>query len=156
HYRAASRGKAKVEGVFPRILEFQCKYFVAAANMVGKSDPRLGQQLEALPTESLGERLRVAIVAGEVVGPEKARERLLLEEHPTPEVAQGMILGGAGQVALAALQREARQRVLAEILDRLYGDLERKEFDFPSVPEAERQRLRDELGWFGELALTPA
>src|SRR5262249_4875444 len=43
-----------------------------------------------------------------------------------------------------------------ETLERLYGDYERGRLDAPSLDAEHRELLRQELDWFGELALAPA
>src|SRR5207248_11267030 len=89
-----------------------------------------------------GQRLRFAVLAGELDGPATARQRLRdLEQareqdkvHPT----------------------EADQE-LARLLDRLYAGYERgpEGGRTPDLSEAEQQGVRQRLGWFGDLALAP-
>jgi membrane protease YdiL (CAAX protease family) len=50
--------------------------------------------------------------------------------------------------------KEQQLRAL-HILERLYNDLDAERFDAPSLDDAERKALVEELGWFGELALVP-
>jgi membrane protease YdiL (CAAX protease family) len=87
------------------------------------------QARAALERGPYGQRLRVAVLAGELVGPEEARAVLRRlaqdrEVEPTPEE-----------------QKEAG------VLARLYSGR--------PLSEGQRQLLRDRLGWFGRLALTP-
>ena len=80
------------------------------------------------------------MLAGELIGPKKALERLARLETPD----------GSSQGA-----REDRQ--LFGDLRRLYTAYRKKEFDPANVlSEKERIRLHEDLGWFGDLALVPA
>jgi membrane protease YdiL (CAAX protease family) len=98
-----------------------------------------GQFMETVDTAaaSPAEKLRAAIVAGELLGPEAARERLIGAGEAVAEAA----LHPAGYSA------EASGLLLGDIeaLDRWYGG--------EPLDDAERAGLVERHGWFGELAL---
>ncbi len=73
------------------------------------------------------------VLAGELVGPRKALEQL----DELPEPTDG-----------------ADERRLVESLRKLYVAYERKQYE-GVLTETEARRLREELGWFGRLALAP-
>ena len=47
------------------------------------------------------------------------------------------------------------QVAILDDLKRLYADYAAERLDAPSVSKDEREQLRRDLGWFGELALAP-
>src|SRR5262249_17931518 len=87
------------------------------------------------------QRLAYAILVGELAGPAEGRAAW---ERLRKDFADN-------GVELTATQTE-----LTDILGRLYRDYADGQLDAPSADEAERQLLRDELDWFGDLALAPA
>src|SRR5262249_42999434 len=120
-----------------KVQEHQLRYLVGAANLL-KRDPQLYEQAKLLNTGPVRQRLRFVVVAGELAGPEEALRQL--------------------EKLRARLRAPSRQRTAGDldalgILTRLYDDYSEKKFD--ALTEEERQQLRDELGWFGELALAP-
>src|SRR5207237_6564399 len=50
----------------------------------------------------------------------------------------------------------ASEAAIIGILTRLYSDYARRDFGAKDVTNADRELLRKELAWFGELALAPA
>jgi len=78
------------------------------------------------------------VIAGELLGPVDARAQLA--ELPADVVSTWT----------------PEQMKLRQILLRLYKDYAAGRWNALSVNEAERAMLRQELGWFGELALAPA
>jgi membrane protease YdiL (CAAX protease family) len=123
------------------VLELQAKYLVGVANLMGQQDQRaavaLRQQLEAWKPSGRRQQLRVAILAGEVIGPEAARQRL-------PAAPQDASSTPPGDDA-----------AIVRVLRRLYQDYAQQRWSAPSVTEAERRELQDQLQWFGRLALAP-
>ena len=59
-----------------RVLELQAKYSVAAAERTAAGGPALFVQLEPLDSGTVGQRLRFAVVAAELAGPEEGLRRL--------------------------------------------------------------------------------
>ncbi len=145
--RPAGKGTGGTEG-----LNLMARLLVAIKHMAGKADPHLGDELDAFDTETFGDRLRLAILAGELQGAEQARQRLAgLSAELGNLAAAGAAVGGA-----ARLVARPSDIILTEILTRLYDDYLDEEFTAPTVTDAERDVLRKELGWFGDLALAPA
>ena len=126
------------------VLQMQARYIIGAADLLRKLQVK-GQNfyasVQSLNTGSIGQRLRFITLAGELRGPEEAlrqlrslREKLQAEDfRPDPT-----------------------ERALLDTLERLYDDYAHKRLDGPSVSQAERQQLQEQLVWFGELALAPA
>ncbi|MBI3411864.1 MAG: CPBP family intramembrane metalloprotease [Planctomycetes bacterium] len=112
------------------VFEMQARYIVGteAVFHAGKEDQL--KQAESLDKGGLPQRLRFAILAGELGGPKDAL--VALDQLPDDDES------------------------IRAILIRLYGDYEQERWKAPSVSQAERDWLRDRLGWFGELALNPA
>jgi membrane protease YdiL (CAAX protease family) len=129
-------------GVTPMILEMQGRYVVGATSILPgeKERKQLYEQMKALNTGPVDQRLRFIILAGELAGPEEAQKQL-------KELEQ--------RLAERNLTPTPQQAALMEILSRLYADYARGRLDAPSVKPEEREQLRASLGWFGELALTP-
>lgn len=120
-------------------LRFQSLYLVGAASLFDDQTAQpVQRQLEAWQPETAGQQVRVAVVAGELIGPEAALERLrtVPGEAESAEPSPGI----------------PRMR---EVLLRLYDDYAADRLNAPSVDDAERRQLRERLGWFGDLALAP-
>lgn len=112
------------------VFEMQARYIVGTHAVVHAAHEDLLEQAESLDKGSLQQRLRFAILAGELGGPKEA---------------------------LTALDRlPDDDESIRAILIRLYGDFEKEKWKAPSVAPAERDLLHDRLGWFGRLALNPA
>jgi membrane protease YdiL (CAAX protease family) len=110
---------------------------VGLADVLHQRGPRL---LEAIQRNeehpSWSRRLRLAVIAGEVSGPKNARDELPRLGHrpgqsePTTD----------------------KDVPLAELLDKLYSGYEKGEKS-DALAAREREELKRELGWWGELAL---
>jgi len=123
------------------LLEFQGRYLVGAAELLGdRAGDAVRQYLERPETAPDWQRLRVAILAGELSGPDAALERLRAMREPAQPGA-----APAGAKAGASL----------DVLVRLYRDYSQDNPSAPSVTEEEKRLLRTKLGWFGKLALAP-
>jgi membrane protease YdiL (CAAX protease family) len=88
----------------------------------------------------VGQRLRFVVLAGELAGPEEALRRL---HDLRAKIDKGEVKGEPEDVALLP------------VLERLYHDYQGGHLDAPSVSAVERERLRHQFGWFGQLALAP-
>ncbi|HVV99651.1 MAG TPA: type II CAAX endopeptidase family protein [Planctomycetaceae bacterium] len=122
------------------VFELQAKMFVGGASIVPESRPQFAGYIKALNNGSLEQRLRCVPVIGEISGPK------------------------AGLSALAALRKladkhrvefSARQREAFDLLEQVYGDERKKNYDLPSLNAEQRLKLQKDLGWFGTLALYP-
>lgn len=138
--RTRSR-ESMVERESRAISDLQLRYIVGVADLLNQREstyPELGKQFNTGP---VGHRLRFIVAAGELKGPEEAiaqiakLRKLMGDEgvEPTPEQATTL----------------AR-------LDRLYADYQAGRWQAPSLTEEDREDLRQQLGWAGRLALTPA
>jgi membrane protease YdiL (CAAX protease family) len=122
------------------LIELQGRQFVGTKEIAGGGE-KLFKQAKGLDRGSFRQRLRFAVLAGELVGPKKALK--LLDRLQPPD----------SQSNPAA----AEDRKLYGDLHCLYWAYERQLYEPDAVlPEAERERLHRELGWFGDLALAPA
>jgi membrane protease YdiL (CAAX protease family) len=122
--------------------EMQARMLVGMASLEGKSgkgSPELTKQAQLLDVGDGGNRLRAIIVMGELAGPREALAQLdRLEDYHAQ-----------GRVSLNAAQAE-----LLQVLRQLYRDYSGGDLS-ASLTADQRNRLRERLGWFGELALAP-
>jgi membrane protease YdiL (CAAX protease family) len=121
-------------------MQLQARYLVGAASLLG-SNPTFYTQAQTMNVGTVDQRLRFIALAGELAGPNEALKQL-------QELEQKL---DANQV-----KPTEAQLALMKSLEKLYLDYGRKQFEAPSLTAVERDRLRDQLGWFGELALAPA
>jgi membrane protease YdiL (CAAX protease family) len=129
------------------VLEMQARYMVGAASLVPGQGKALYEQEKTLldraggfQRSSFGQRLRSAILAGELAGPEEALQQLKRLED---EAASGMVSPATPE-----------QERASAVLRRLYQDYQQGKGP-DALPPAERAELHDQLGWFGDLALAP-
>jgi membrane protease YdiL (CAAX protease family) len=124
-------------------LLMQARYLVGMADLglPGGSPAEVYRQGQAaLDRGPFEQRLRFAVVAGELAGPAEALRLLRRLER---DRADGTAPAPEGGAELAAL------------LERLYAGYEQAP-GRPPLSDAEQQELRRRLGWFGELALAPS
>jgi membrane protease YdiL (CAAX protease family) len=133
HYRHPPQADPAVRLVTSQI---QARYLVGLRHLgvLGGGGRQLYEQArESFPRSSYAQRLRFVVVAGELAGPKAARAELdQLEE----DVRDGRV------------EEPADGAKLRRLLKRLYAG--------GKLSAGERRELRAWLGWFGELALTPA
>src|SRR5262249_44718195 len=127
------------------LIRMQARYLVGVKEFTGglSSEERalFTEQLKALNTGPIEQRLRALVLIGDLAGPTEARQQLRDLKK---------------QLAANNKRPRPEQEAVLTILDRLYHDYARLRFDGPSVTKQERDQLRSELGWFGDLALAPA
>jgi membrane protease YdiL (CAAX protease family) len=137
------------------IMRIQGRYLVGASESTGGGQMLYGQS-KAFNTGTVGQRLRFAVLAAELAGPEEARKVL--------DDLAGMIHHEEQQTAYGAQPFEVREEdaEAMELLGRLYpepGGVDplagAAKIDTEALSEAQRDRLVESLGWFGELALAP-
>ena len=116
------------------VLEMQSRYLVGWNSLVRQQ--AFYDQARQLNTGPPEQRLRAIVLIGELGGPNDAIEELQRLDRQVP-------LNGP-------------QRALRDILLKLYRDHERRQWTTPSLTPDDRELLKDELGWFGRLALAPA
>lgn len=123
------------------LVQMQARYLLGAARWLGQKSAALDAQVKALNTGPIGQRLRAIILVGERDGPAAALDQL-------EKLSQ--------KLDRLHVRISARQEQLVETLARLYGDYSDGHLDAPSLGPEDRRFLRNNLGWFGDLALAPA
>jgi membrane protease YdiL (CAAX protease family) len=124
-------------------MQMQGRYLVGAASLgLSGSDGKLlfEQARNQLDRGSYSQRLRFAILAGELVGPDEALE--ILEQLEADR--------RAGTLEAREVSTEAADKLL-----KLYEGY-RKNSGKPILSPEDQQWLRSRLGWFGQLALAPS
>jgi len=112
------------------LLELQGRYVVGVADLLGQHGESFYQQIKSPNSRDPKQQLRLATLAGELSGPEEAL-RVLHEVADEP---------GDDAETVAALET-------------IYRAAEK---DPPAPPPpAAAERVREKLGWFGELAAAP-
>lgn len=129
---AAAIGRQTPSRAARTVLELQSRYLVGAKDMLGLPGEDLLRQTQSLDDGSASAGLRLAVLAGEFVGPQEAQQRLALLDVT-----------------------DVDDRRLLQILSELYADQARGLVDLPSLDPQKRAFLIDQLGWFGRLALHP-
>jgi membrane protease YdiL (CAAX protease family) len=126
---------------------FQGRYLVGLEQLEKKFQSAPGdaglydQARQSLNRHTYAQRLRFVVLAGELKGPKEACEQLRLLNDTWSENR------GAPPEAEAETAR---------LLGRLYISREKDPSAADPLTEKDQQVLRDRLGWFGDLALTPA
>jgi membrane protease YdiL (CAAX protease family) len=127
------------------VMELQARYLLGAAEFTaglgGGDRASMYEQAKALNTGSIEQRLRFIVLAGELAGPAEARKQIGRLNKAMKD---------------AGVKPTAKQAAVKKTLERLYGDYAKQRYDAPSLSKKDRQRLHEELGWFGDLALAPA
>jgi membrane protease YdiL (CAAX protease family) len=118
----------------------QGRMLVGFARFVGMAPADAYAQDRPLNTGPVEQRLCFVILAGELMGPAEALRQLHLLREALPE---------------HGIEPTPTQAALLDDLRKLYNDYQEEHFTAPSLDDAARERLRHELGWFGELALAP-
>jgi membrane protease YdiL (CAAX protease family) len=138
--RSTARDLDARDRISTLLMGMQGRYMVGLASLVG-DNRTVYAQVQALDAGPLPRRLRFAVLAGELSGPKEATAKLDRLDQ-----------------LLARSDAEPAEEDLAakDVLRRLYADYEQGRLDAPSLDTQDRQLLRRELGWFGELALSPA
>jgi membrane protease YdiL (CAAX protease family) len=129
--RAASKDRIDL-----MLTELQVRYIVGAARLTGGGKGLLAQA-RSLNTGPVEQRLPYVVLAGDLEGPGEALDQIARLERSLAE--QG-------------LEPDPDERALLDALTRLYRD--RKD-GTRTLTDADRDLLRGQLGWTGELALTP-
>jgi membrane protease YdiL (CAAX protease family) len=127
-------------GLDVRLMQIQARYFVGAKDLFHIPGKDLYEQSNGMNSGRVEQRLRFVVLAGELAGPAEARGQLDQLDAKLKE---------------AGVEETPEQAALDDALRRLYADYQAEQFQAPSVSNDERKRLRDDLGWFGELALAP-
>src|SRR5690242_5602547 len=121
-------------------MELQARYLVGAKSLLNGPGKDLYEHAKALNNGPVDRRLRFVVLAGELAGPEEALTQL-------NELDAKLVKAGVNETP--------EQVAVSDDLRRLYSDYAARRLDAPSVTKEQRQQIRHELGWFGELALAP-
>jgi len=121
-------------------VELQGKYLVAVSQLFPTEKEKLYESTNSLNAGPLFMRLRYVTLAGELKGPDEAIKQA--------DVIQNAL---AGEDAPVSQQDEC----VLKALHGLYSDYKAGRWDAPSLKPGDDELLRNELGWFGELALSP-
>jgi len=164
------RPKAAGEDRVQRVLEsVQVRQLVGMAEVLGQRPALYVEAKKALDTGPVADRLRFIVLAGELMGPDEALDQLRQLGEQTAQ--QGIEMNAGEPAVMAALTRlywdrgEGDAALLAvsglAVPDgqpwATLGQLAAEHGREPaSLTEEDRQLLRRDLGWCGELALTPA
>jgi membrane protease YdiL (CAAX protease family) len=140
-YRTELSDPARRERLELVVMELQARLLIGAANLVPDNAKSLYRQAEqALDRGTYGQRLRFAIVAGELSGPAEASRQL-------QALRQFQVQG-----KLSPSDKQLRD---AEWLERLYDHRGQQPPRPADLTDEEEAQLRRDLGWFGQLALAP-
>jgi membrane protease YdiL (CAAX protease family) len=138
----APSDKALVDRISGVLMQLQTRYALGASKLLGqpKLKEDLYHQLEGMSGGSVIQRLRFAVVAGEFKGWSAALDQLDdLDED----------------LAKHNHQLTETERKTLDVLVQLYTDYDEGKLAAPNVDQADRELLKKELGWFGQLALAP-
>lgn len=123
------------------ILEIQSKYLIGAADAFDLPGQMALQQSEMFDNGPVRNRLCFVTLSGELGGPDVALERLRALFEPQGDIPRQSL--------------SVTDRMLERNLIVLYEDLAAQRWQAPSLNDRQRQQLRRELKWFGQLALAP-
>ncbi len=122
------------------IMLLQGRYLVGAAKFAGNQRAMLYDQAEPLNHGTVEQRLRFAVLAEELAGPQRALDVL-------SDLENRILQGG--------VELDDEQQKLLETETTLMTDYADGEWDAPSLDQSQRELLKEKLGWFGDLALAP-
>jgi membrane protease YdiL (CAAX protease family) len=139
------------------LMEIQGRYMVGAAELLGQGQALFDQAKTQLNIGTVGQRQRFVILTAELAGPQQARSILAELENLIEQEKQAT----ANEPEPFELTEE--QRKVQEILRQLYPldgqtsetEASSAEVNLEAVDADERRLLREQLGWFGRLALAP-
>lgn len=137
-----SEDNRQIDRISGILLQFQTRYALGAASLFKSANlgEALYDQLREIGRGSVVQRLRFAVIAGEMQNWEQALEELRVLE---------------AEAAKYNYDFSAEEKRLIGILRSLFTDYKDGKMDAPSVSPEDRAKLREALGWFADLALTP-
>jgi membrane protease YdiL (CAAX protease family) len=115
-------------------------YVVLAEIQKSPNTDTLEKLKAELNPKTVEQRLRYSVLAEELAGPDEALKELGELDRKR----------AADQVELTLVQSRTRRS-----LGRLFQDYAAGHWDGPSLAESDREFLKDQLNWFGDLALAP-
>jgi membrane protease YdiL (CAAX protease family) len=132
------------------LMRAQARYVIGVRDLMpgfmGENGPgadtrQIYAQAKALDTGPIGQRLRFVVVAGELKGADEALNTLDEFDKLIARVNEPLT---------------GEQKAQHDILRKLYTDYRRLQLKAPTVTDDDKERLRKDFGWFGDLALAPA
>ncbi len=126
------------------MFEMQARYAIGASHFVPDKSASLYQEISTLDGGNWDQRLRFVVVAGELAGPRTGltKAQLVQEQMQADDQAEFVV-------------PTAKQKKVATILIDLYENYASGDYELGSLSQENKDFLRSELGWFGELALQP-
>lgn len=130
------------ENAFQKVVwEFQGKLALGTADLMGAASD--DQLINGIRTEFLSTydgRLRLAVLTGELEDPQAATEQLADLQK---------------DVADEDFDPTEPQLQTSEILTQLYSEYGEDDWSAPGIDASQREFLEEQLGWYGNLALSP-
>ena len=155
-------------GVDVLMIELQGKVMLGGVALQGGQPGMLYNSAnQSLNLGSVPQRQRFAVLAAELAGPETAKDVLNeIDEHVAEAVAESdeKIDTPIGQLVEVEGVITGRQSAVQHVLHKIYdveegaadaGDWAQLRDNIDALNDDERELVRTELGWFGELALAP-
>src|SRR5262249_8617672 len=143
---AGEPAKESAERLQQKVKESQARMLLGVRNLLEQGQVRpaeqrqLRQQIDTLDHGTYRQRLETVVLAGELLGPKEALDRLAqLQEAEKNE-------------KLAPSDKERR---LWKSLHRLYTAYSKDNYADNVLADQEKEEAREELGWCGRLALAP-
>ena len=138
--REQAKGFTKANLLQPTIVGKLLAAFKENPKSFLMDDEQLLEMADELNQGPVEQRLCSAILINEIVGHEKALERLEVVRQAATD---------------AQLEYNQKQTQLEDVLQRLFNDYGADEWAAPSVTLTERLFIEEELGWLGKLVLNP-
>ncbi len=130
--------RARSEQAARRVLaDMQVRQIIGFAELFGQRATFYGQARNTLDTGPVTDRLRFIVLAGDLQGPDEALVEIARLES---------------EMAAEHVEPDPDQEALLDALGRLYRD---RKNGTDTLTDADRELVRDRLGWCGQLALTP-
>jgi membrane protease YdiL (CAAX protease family) len=136
----ATEPETQKEGLDLLTMQLQARTSVGLADLFKGNAPVLYQQLQALDRGTFRQRLCFVVLAGELEGKQQARTQLGKLDEVWEE---------------RGIAPDAEDAEVEALLRRLYEEQPEGQPQVPALSEEARDRLRQDLGWFGRLALAP-
>ena len=131
--------EAEPETLDQVLFTLQAQYLLGTAQLFqDQQHAAIERTLEGWKATNDWQRKRLAVLAGEVQGPDAGLQRLREVQAPAHEPGE-----------------ESEEGSSVQILTRVFEDYSQDEWSAPSITPEERELLKSQLGWFGKLALAP-
>src|SRR5262249_33261326 len=130
NFRPSTEGGEGDDKLAFTLMQVQARFLVGIGEFAKDKQKEIAGQVKSLDQGSVGQRLRYAILIGELEGPQQALDDLTQLDRKLAEKGK------------ALTPDESRTR---EILGRLYEDYAAGEWAAPSVDAKEREFLKSQL-----------